>query len=191
AEDPAGGARMINARSETVDRRPAFAEPFRRRRCWVLADGFYEWYTGPDGRRVPIHFRRPDGRPFAFAGLWDRWRGGDQELASCAILTTEPNQAVRPVHDRMPVILPAASRDRWLDPDAGPAALRELLRPYPEALEGRRVSTRVNSPDHDDPDCVRPLDEAGDLDLDPLSRSGPAEPDSGSRPGPAELDPGS
>lgn len=155
ADDPGIGSRMINARSETVDRKPAFEAPFRDRRCWVLADGFYEWQE-QDGRKVPIHFSLPDGRPFAFAGLWDRWRDGDREVVSCTLLTTDPNDDVRPVHDRMPVILPADVRDRWLDPDADPARLKSLLRPYPGVLEGRRVSTRVNSPENDDPSLLEP-----------------------------------
>mgnify|MGYP001027512242 CR=1 FL=1 len=155
ADDPAMGGRMINARSETVDRKPAFEESFRHRRCWVLADGFYEW-KDEAGRKIPIHFRLPDGRPFAFAGLWDRWRRGDDELVSCAILTTEPSDEVRPVHDRMPVILHESDRARWLDPDAGPADLKALLRPYPDPLAARRVSTRVNRPENDDPSLVEP-----------------------------------
>lgn len=155
AERPGDGPAMINARSETVDRRPAFAEPFRRRRCWVLADGFYEWFTDEDGRRAPVHFRRPDGRPFALAGLWDRWQGDDDEVLSCVILTTEPSDVVRPVHDRMPVILPERDRERWLDPGAGRPELRALLQPYP-ALEARRVSPYVNDPANDDPRCIEP-----------------------------------
>lgn len=155
ADDPGIGNRMINARSETVDRKPAFEEPFRNRRCWVLADGFYEWRK-EDGRKVPIQFRLPEGRPFAFAGLWDRWRQGDREIVSCTILTTEPNAAVRPVHDRMPVVLPEEVREEWLDPDAGPDRLKSLLRPYPGPMEHRRVSTRVNSPENDDPSILEP-----------------------------------
>lgn len=155
ADDPGIGARMINARSETVDRKPAFQGPFRDRRCWVLADGFYEW-RDDGGRKVPVRFTLPDGRPFAFAGLWDRWRRGDDEVLSCTILTTEPNDDVRTVHDRMPVILPDDVRDHWLDPDAPTGALKELLRPYPGTLTGRRASTRVNRPENDDPSVLEP-----------------------------------
>lgn len=155
ADDPTIGNRMINARSETVDSKPAFKGPFRDRRCWVLADGFYEWRE-EDGQKVPIHFRRPDRAPFAFAGLWDRWRDDDGDVVSCTILTTEPNEAVRPVHRRMPVILPVAVRDRWLDPDADPAELKSLLGPYPDTLERQRVSTRVNRPENDDPSLLEP-----------------------------------
>lgn len=157
AGDPGIGGRMINARSETVDRKPAFREPFRDRRCWVLADGFYEWHS-QGGQKVPVHFRLPDGRPFAFAGLWDRWRGDDDELVSCTILTTEPSDEVRRIHDRMPVILPEDARDRWLDPGADPDSLKTLLRPYAGALQGRHVSTRVNVPENDDPSLIEPVD---------------------------------
>ncbi|MDX1673291.1 MAG: SOS response-associated peptidase [Longimicrobiales bacterium] len=156
ADDPGIGARMINARSETVATKPAFRDPFRERRCWVLADGFYEWEER-DGQKVPIHFRLPDSRPFAFAGLWDRWGDGDAEIVSCTVLTTEPSDAVRPVHDRMPVILPEEERAQWLDPAADPDALQTLLRPYPGPLEGRRVSTRVNRPENDDPSLIEPV----------------------------------
>ena len=155
ADDPSIGSRMINARSETVDRKPAFEGAFRNRRCWVLADGFYEWHE-QGGRKVPVHFHLPDRRPFAFAGLWDRWQHGGQDIVSCTILTTEPNDAVRPVHDRMPVLLPADERDGWLDDD-DTSALKALLRPYPGPLEGQRVSPRVNSPENDDPSLLEPV----------------------------------
>ena len=155
AGPPGSGSPMINARSETGDRKPAVAEPFRRRRCGVLADGFYEWVTDKGGRRVPVHFRRPDGRPFAFAGLWERWPGDDGDVHSCAILTTGPSDVVRPVHDRMPAILDEPERDRWLDPGAETGELLALLRPF-RALEARQVSTLVNDPDNDDPRCIRP-----------------------------------
>ncbi|MFO7895209.1 MAG: SOS response-associated peptidase [Longimicrobiales bacterium] len=156
ADDPSIGSRMINARSETVAEKPAFREPFRHRRCWVLADGFYEWQEEA-GQKVPVHFHRPGREPFAFAGLWDRWGDGDDRVVSCTLLTTEPNEAVRPVHDRMPVILPTEDRDRWLDPDADPAALERLLAPYPGPLGAHRVSTRVNSPANDDPSLIEPI----------------------------------
>lgn len=157
AGDPGAGKPMINARSETVDRRPAFAASFRARRCWVLADGFYEWRTEPGGGRQPFHLRLPGGRPFALAGIWDRWSGGDQDLLTCAILTTESAPAVRDIHHRMPVILPAEDRMTWLDSDTEGATLKDLLRPYRRPLETYPVDARVNSSAHDDPSCVRPL----------------------------------
>ncbi len=158
ADDPGIGSRMINARSETVDTKPAFRDPFHRRRCWVLADGFYEW-RNDDGGKTPFHFHLPDRAPFAFAGLWDRWRGDDDEIVSCTILTTEPSDEVRPIHDRMPVILPAGVRDRWLDPDADAADLKVLLRPFPGRLEHHPVSRRVNRPANDDPSLVAPVSD--------------------------------
>jgi putative SOS response-associated peptidase YedK len=157
ADDPGIGSRMINARSETVDSKPAFRDPFRSRRCWVLADGFYEWRNDDDGK-TPFHFHLPDRRPFAFAGLWDRWRQDDAAVVSCTLLTTEPNDAVRPIHDRMPVILPVDVRDRWLDPDTAPADLKALLRPFPGPLSHHPVSTRVNRPENDDRSLVEPVD---------------------------------
>lgn len=159
-DDPSGPP-LINARGETVDRKPAFRDAFRSRRCWILADGFYEWRSDDDGQRVPVHFRLPGGRPFAFAGLWDRWGEGEDAIASGTILTTTPSDDVRPVHDRMPVILPADVRQDWLDSGAASPTLKALLRPYPGPLEARVVSTRVNSPANDDPACVEPLASGG------------------------------
>lgn len=159
--DAVSGPPLINARSETVERKPAFRDAFLRRRCWILADGFYEWRSDDGGNRVPVHFRLPDGRPFAFAGLWDRWGDGADAITSGTILTTSPSEDVRPIHDRMPVILPADVRQDWLDPEASPQALKALLRPYPGPLEARVVSTRVNSPANDDPACVEPVEDRG------------------------------
>ena len=152
---PAGGSGrsrtpLINARAETVDRLPSFSEAFRRRRCWVLADGFYEWRREEDGSRVPYHITLPGRRPFAFAGIWSR-DDGPGDGVGCAILTTRPAPAVAPIHDRMPVILPAGARDAWLDPAAPPDTLTRLLRPWEGPLEVTRVSTRVNSVANDDP----------------------------------------
>ena len=157
ATDDRGGARMINARSETVDRKPAFRDLFQHRRCWIPADGFYEWRRDPDGGKTPMHIRLPGGRPFVFAGLWDRWDGPEGPVHTCTVLTTEPAASIAEIHDRMPVILPVESRDRWLDPSASQEALKALLRPYPGQLEAYPVSTLVNSPDNDDPDCRTPV----------------------------------
>jgi putative SOS response-associated peptidase YedK len=157
APDSKGGGRLINARSETVATRPSFRDAFRHRRCWVLADGFYEWAPGPGGRKQPHFIRRPDGRPFAMAGLWDRWRRGDEEIVSCTILTTSPSDIVAPLHDRMPVILPASERDRWLDPAADPGELRAMLRPDAGPLEAYPVATLVNRTDNDGPEVRAPM----------------------------------
>jgi len=158
AADPAIGARMINARAETAAQRPAFRAALGRRRCLVVADGFYEWQkAGP--RKQPYFLRLRDDRPFGFAGLWESWEGPEQAaIESCTILTTEANELVRPIHDRMPVIVAPADYERWLDPGVqGAEAVRPLLRPYPsEAMMAYPVGPRVNSPARDDPACIQP-----------------------------------
>jgi putative SOS response-associated peptidase YedK len=151
ASDPEMGARMINARAETLAEKPSFKGAFRSRRCLVPADGFYEWRK-IGGRKVPYLIRRPDGRPFAFAGLWEHWKGPSGAIDSCTIITTSPNELMRPIHDRMPVIVDDEAFDAWLDPGTPSEALRELLRPAPDGrLVAFPVSTRVNSPSNDDP----------------------------------------
>jgi putative SOS response-associated peptidase YedK len=153
ADDIRIGNRLINARAETIARTPAFREAYERRRCLVPADGFYEWRK--EGKqKQPLLIRRKDRVPFAFAGLWERWRQPDgQILRSCTIATCPPNELVAEVHNRMPVILAAEDHDRWLDPAAG--AGRALLRPCPaDWLEALPVSPRVNSPANDDPECL-------------------------------------
>jgi len=150
-----GGGR-INARSETVETLPAFRDAFLARRCLVPADGFYEWLE-LEGRRHPFHFRRRDRLPFAFAGLWARWQPQhDLPVESFTILTCPPSDLVRPLHDRMPVILPAAAWETWLAPDAEPAALRALLVPWAgDELEAVPVSSAVNRADCEGSECVR------------------------------------
>lgn len=149
--------RMINARRETLHSARAFREAFRRRRCLVPADGFFEWQK--DGKaRQPFLIRRKDRAPFAFAGLWERWRepGSDDPLVrSCTIVTCPANELVAPLHDRMPVILPPDAWSLWLDPETEDPG--GLLRPYPSAgLESYPVNPRVNSPKNDDADCIQP-----------------------------------
>ena len=161
ADDPSVGYRMINARSETAASKPAFRAAFRRRRCLVLADGFFEWKRVGRGPKQPHYLRLRDGRPFAFAGLWERWRGpGDppDELLSCTLLTCAPNELVATIHDRMPVILPPAAYEPWLDPEQqDPAALQALLAPYPaEEMIAYPVGTGVNNPRFDDPSLIAP-----------------------------------
>ena len=159
AEDPAVGNPMINARSETVARKAAFRESFQKRRCLVPADGFYEWRRV--GRvRDPYLLKMRDGRPFAFASVWDRWARAGPPIESCAILTTAANDLVARVHDRMPVILDRAAYDLWLDPDAREEDLHRVLRPFPaEEMVAVPVSPRVNSAAVDDPECERPVAE--------------------------------
>lgn len=165
ADDPALGNRLINARSETVAQKPSFRSAFRQRRCLVPADGFYEWAKVGKVRQ-PWHFRRADGAPFAFAGLWERWRAPSGEaLETFTILTTAANALVAPVHPRMPVILPPTAYEAWLDPELTAAGhLAPLLVPAAEGvLTGYQVSQRVNAPAHDDAACIRPVaDEAVD-----------------------------
>jgi putative SOS response-associated peptidase YedK len=158
AKDSEVGARLINARSETVAEKPAFREAFRRRRCLVLADGFYEWQK-QDGGKQPFYIHLRDGCPFAFAGLWERWNGPEGPIESCTLLTTQPNELMRPLHNRMPVILEPKDYDLWIDPGIRQTdLLLPLLYPYPaEQMAAFPVSRRVNNPDNDDPQCVVPL----------------------------------
>lgn len=166
-DDDAPGAAglLINARSETAATKPAFREAFRSRRCLVPADGFYEWRRAA-GRREAFHFRRRDAGLLAFAGLLEP-AAGPAEAAACVILTTEPNDVVREVHDRMPVILRPEDYARWLDPSFHDAAgLRHVLAPFPAFLmQSVRVGTAVNSVAHDGPECLEPPRQASLFDL--------------------------
>ena len=168
ADAASTGYKMINARSEDAASAPAFRDAFQRRRCIVPADGFYEWQKLPRGRKQPMLIRRRDGRPFAMAGLWERWRPrGDRSgdwLETCTILTCAPNALVRPIHDRMPVILDDEELGAWLDPTRRDAeSLLAMLRAAPEdALEALPVSSHVNSTKNDDPRCVQPMTAAPD-----------------------------
>ena len=155
AKDPAIGNSLINARCETAAAKPAFRAAFRRRRCLVPADGFYEWQrTG--GRKQPYFFHRADDHPFAIAGLWELWEGPDHAaLETCTLLTTAANGLMRPIHDRMPVILPPEAYSPWLDPTVEPAELQPWLAPPPDdALTVHPVGALVNSPRNDDPRCI-------------------------------------
>ena len=151
AKDPAIGSRMINARGETVAEKPSFRAAFRQRRCVVPADGFYEWRAVGKGKQ-PYFLRLKGDRPFAFAGLWERWQGADgTTLETCAIVTTTPNALAATIHDRMPLILGPEAIAPWIDPSTASA-------PFPaDAMEAFPVSTRVNRPANDDPMLVAPL----------------------------------
>lgn len=166
AKDPEIGNRAINARSETVAEKPAFRDSFKRRRCLVAADGFYEWQKVQGGKQ-PYLLRLEGGAPFAFAGLWDRWHGQrGRVLETFTILTTEPNSLVAPIHDRMPVILPALGRGPWLDRASDTEALRALLAPLgAELMEAVPVSDLINSSANDSLECLQPvlLPEQGSL----------------------------
>ncbi len=152
------GNRMINARSETVRDKPAFRNAFQRRRCLVLADGFYEWKKTPSGKQ-PMFIHMNDDRPFCFAGLWERNTKLDPDVESCAIITTNANSLMSEIHDRMPVILPPEKYDVWLDPEFEDyALLQSALEPYAgQDLEAIPVSTNVNKPSYNQPDCIQPL----------------------------------
>jgi putative SOS response-associated peptidase YedK len=159
AKEPGAMPLLINARSETAATKPAFRAALRRRRCLVPADGFYEWQQA-GGRKQPFHMRRRDGTPFALAGVWERWEGPEGCIDSCALLTTSANELMRPIHDRMPVILDPPDYDLWLDPGVQEIELlQSLLRPYPAAaMIAYPVSPVVNNARNDDPQCILPLE---------------------------------
>ncbi len=160
AKDPTIGARMINARAETLAEKPAFRAAFRYRRCLVLADGFYEWQAQVGSKvKIPHYIRLKSGRPFAFAGLWEDWHAPDgSQVKSATIITTQPNELIARLHNRMPVILPPNVHSQWLDlAPQSPDRLQSLLVPYPAAeMEAYPVSTLVNSPGNDRAECVLP-----------------------------------
>ena len=159
AKSASVGIRMINARAETVAERNSFRTAFRRRRCLILADGFYEWQRNGSKKR-PLRITMADGEPFAFAGLWETWKDPEGELVrSCAIITTEANDLVRPIHDRMPVILPRELEDLWLDTNVQePVALSQILTPYPgNGMDAYEVSPLVNSVRNNVPELIVPV----------------------------------
>ena len=158
ADDPAKlGLKLINARSETMAEKPAFRDAFAGRRCLVIADGFYEWEKRPDGSRQAWWVTRPDGEPFAFAGLWATWRGRPdvEPLRTCTIVTTQASAQLAHVHDRMPVMLPRDAEAAWLDSATPAADLRDLCVPL-EDTGTRAVGTAVNDARYDGPDCLEP-----------------------------------
>lgn len=159
AKDASIGSRMINARGETVAKKPSFRNALQRRRCLVLADGFYEWQRVGKGKR-PMRIVLKSREPFAFAGLWETWRNPEGEtVRSCSIITTEANDLLRPIHERMPVILPRELEEFWLDGDVSDsAALSDALAPYPDdSMEVYEVSTLVNKATNSGPDLIVPV----------------------------------
>ena len=159
AKDPSIGAKLINARSETIDEKPSFREAFKRRRAIIPVDGFYEWARAGD-KKQPYYIHFKDDRLFGFAGLWEKWRTPDGEnLESCSILTTEANEVLSAIHQLMPVILHPDTYDLWLDEDERKQDLRkELLRPYPAVeMSAYQVSTAINSPYHQGEELVQPI----------------------------------
>lgn len=160
AKDPAIGSRMINARAETLAEKPAFRSAFKRRRCLIAADGFYEWQARGKGPKQPYHIGLKGDGPFAFAGLWEAWRSQESEerVESCTIVTTDANTLLKPIHHRMPVIVAPEDYDLWLDADAPAEEALALLRPYPDdAMAFHPISTRVNKVANDDPAVIEPI----------------------------------
>ena len=160
--DPKLGAKMINARAETVAEKPSFRKAFAERRCLVPVDGFYEWRKDSEKQKTPMWIHRPDKRVFAFAGLWEIWKdrgAAGAPLETFTILTTEASPFMSAIHDRMPVILDGEGERTWLAPEATAADRQALLKPLraPDGLSAEAVSTVVNSPRNDTDECIRPL----------------------------------
>ena len=159
ADDPGIGSRMINARGETVAEKPAYRSAFKQRRCLLPGDGFFEWK--PEGKvKQPWHFRLKDGGPYAFAGLYEHWSKDGRTVDSCTLITGEPNDLVRPIHDRMPVILPSDRYEEWLDPEnKHTEGLLRLLKPYDaRKMVAYPVDRIVSKAGVDNPQCVEPLE---------------------------------
>jgi putative SOS response-associated peptidase YedK len=160
SKDPAIGARLINARGETVAEKPSFRGALKYKRCLILADGFYEWKVQPGTKiKTPYFIHMKDRKPFAFAGLWDEWNSPDgSQIKTCAIITTEPNELMSKLHNRMPVILDPKDYAGWLDASPQtPEKLLPLIRPFPaENMSAYPVSTLVNKPENDRPELVVP-----------------------------------
>jgi putative SOS response-associated peptidase YedK len=178
AKDPSIGAKMINARGETIAERPSFRMAYRRHRCLLPADGFYEWMplsaAGEHPRKQPVHVGMKDGSLFGMGGLYERWRSADGEiLDSCTIITTAANDRLRPVHDRMPLIVPAPHYARWLDPTVDDVA--DLIVAYPsDGVAYYPVSPRVNNVHHDDASLI--LHTAGPPEGEAADASAPPHP---------------
>ena len=157
ADDPSIGSRMINARAESLLDKPAFKEAAVARRCLVPADGFYEWAKEGD-HKVPYWIHAPGREPMGLAGVWERWDPrGPEPVYSVAIITVDANDGIRHLHDRMPAIIPAADRTTWLDAGTPIRDALSLLEPYEGALDAYPVSTLVNSPANDVPECIEPV----------------------------------
>jgi putative SOS response-associated peptidase YedK len=167
AKDPSVGNRMINARAEGIAKKPSYRNALARRRCLIPADAFYEWQKrikgdGKPAGKLPYAVRRRDGRPMALAGIWEVWRGKDEPdaepLRTCAIVTTEANELMAPIHDRMPVVLEPEDWDKWLDPATDLSVVEGLLKPAADGvLEAFPVSSRVNNVKNDGPELLDPL----------------------------------
>ncbi len=161
AKDETIGYKMINARAETLAEKRSFSKPFKTQRCLIIADGFYEWQKHGEGaKKTPIYVHLRSGKPFSFAGIYDRWKEkNDKKILSCTIITTEPNSLLKPIHNRMPVIIEPDFRDLWLDRDMQDTdQLAQLLKPYESgAMEAYEVSSIVNSPKNNRPELIKPV----------------------------------
>jgi putative SOS response-associated peptidase YedK len=158
AKDPKIGNKLINAKAETLFEKPSFRAAAKARRCLVLADGFYEWCQTEKGK-IPMYIRLKQKKPFGLAGLWESWQSLEgQTVRTCTIITTEPNDLMQPIHNRMPVIVPDGLIDLWLDPRLKSInELEPILKPYAASeMEAYAVSRMVNSPANDRPECVQP-----------------------------------
>lgn len=166
ARDPKIGNRLINARAETIVDKPAWRTAFQQRRCLLPADGFFEWKSTPRGKQ-PVYISRRDGQPFAFAGLWDRNCQTGDPLETCVIVTTVPNDLMRPIHDRMPVILPRQHHDVWLDSTFGDTVyLQELLQPAASGeWQAWPVTPQMNKPAYNVARCIEPVPVQQNLDF--------------------------
>ncbi|MBK9209948.1 MAG: SOS response-associated peptidase [Anaerolineales bacterium] len=160
AKDPGIANKLINARGETVAEKPSFRGSFKYKRCLILTDGFYEWKAGEGIKtKTPYFIHMKDHQPFAFAGLWDEWHSPDgNTLRTCTIITTEPNELMSTLHNRMPVILDKQDYGAWLDAaPQTPERLMPLIQPFPaDRMSAHPVSTFVNSPSNDRPECILP-----------------------------------
>ena len=158
AKDISIGNKLINARAETITEKPSFRSAFLKRRCLILADGFFEWQRKLDrkGSSTPFRFQRKDGKPFALAGIWETWHASEQEtIQSCAIITCSPNELVATVHDRMPVMFSGQNCWNWLEWNS-PVELQTLLVPYPaEQMVAYEVGRSINDVNNDNPECIR------------------------------------
>lgn len=158
AKDASLGARMINARSETASVKPSFQSAFRKRRCLILADGFYEWKKTPAGKQ-PTRIQMKGGSPFAFAGLWESWNNPEgRTVHSCSILTMAANSFMKKIHDRMPLILQKDNESKWLDSSKNdPEEIKEMIEELPnDCFESWNVSKLVNTPTNNNPECIEP-----------------------------------
>lgn len=166
ADDTEIGNRLVNARAETVAEKPAFRHAFEEQRCLVTVDGFYEWQEQPGGKQ-PFRVVREDREPFAIAGLWESWEGDGEEIASLTVITTEPNEDVEPIHDRMPVMFEPGEERDWLHADSEEA--EAMLKPIAaDSIAAYPVSTTVNDPTNDNPSVVEDVagyDQSGPQDF--------------------------